>query len=275
MDPGSSGASPASSRVSARRRSVAGGGKRQSWRDDPEARHPAQCLGVAARTVSDRDDSRGAEPTQGRRQGRPGEQARCDAARTPSPAASSSRTDAEDLAPAGVDAGQHGALVAGLGAAAVRMSRLVAPITPMPRDWASALAAATPTRRPVNSPGPTSTATSPRSARDQVDLGQQVLQRGGHVSTWRRRPVSANSASTPAAVRTATPTVSVAVSMATVAPGDVPLDAAHARHSRRRRPGDGRQRRRHLVGPVAPAAVAHDRDGAEIGRSDEVAERPA
>ena len=87
----------------------------------------------------------------------------------------------------------------------------------MPSDWARALAAATPTRSPVKSPGPTSTATAPRSPGTRATWRSRCSSAGVRVSTWRRRPVSANSASTPAGVRTATPTVSVAVSMATTA----------------------------------------------------------
>ena len=41
---------------------------------------------------------------------------------------------------------------------AASTSRLVTPTTPIPSPWASPLAVATPTRSPVNSPGPTSTA---------------------------------------------------------------------------------------------------------------------
>ena len=69
--------------------------------------------------------------------------------------------------------------MAGRAAAAVRMSRLVAPSTPMPSDWARALAAATPTRRPVKSPGPTSTATTSRSAGARPTCAEQVLERRG------------------------------------------------------------------------------------------------
>ena len=97
----------------------------------------------------------------------------------------------------------------------------------MPSDWARALAAATPTRSPVKSPGPTSTATAPRSPGTRPTWRSRCSSAGVRVSTWRRRPVSANSASTPAGVRTATPTVSVAVSMATSAgtrsPGPGPV----------------------------------------------------
>ena len=48
------------------------------------------------------------------------------------------------------------------------------PTTPMPSAWASALAVATPTRRPVNRPGPTST-------RDRVDVGHRAPGHGAHL----------------------------------------------------------------------------------------------
>ena len=111
----------------------------------------------------------------------------------------------------------------------------------MPSDWASPLAAATPTRRPVKSPGPDVDGDDPESA--------------GARSTWasrwatvgvKRLDVAATAVSAELGlarrrrVRTATPTVSVAVSMATMVTLSLPAAPTVA-------PSTRRQRRRHPV----------------------------
>ena len=171
-----------------------------------DAGHRAQHLGVAQRAVADGQHGPvGAELAQRLGQRRRREQPRRHAAPPWLRRDSMLVHGREDLAPPGVDARQHQAAVARRGSAAARMSRLVAPTTPMPSAWASPLAAATPTRSPVKRPGPTSTATTSRSAGVRPTCARRCSSAGVSVSTWRRRPVSVNSASTPAAVRTATP----------------------------------------------------------------------
>ncbi len=126
----------------------------------------------------------------------------------------------EHLAPPGVDAGEDQAPQPRRGGAAPSGCPGWSPRRPRcratgPVPWRRRR----PTRRPVKSPGPMSTATTPRSPGTRSSWASRCSRAGVRVSTWRRRPVSVSSACTPAAVRTATPTVSVAVSIATMARG--------------------------------------------------------
>ena len=64
-------------------------------------------------------------------------------------------------------------------------SRLVTPTIGTRRAWAIALAAAMPTRRPVNRPGPTSTATQPISSRSMRACWRRKSIDGASDSAWR------------------------------------------------------------------------------------------
>src|SRR6516225_3612714 len=79
--------------------------------------------------------------------------------------------------------------------------------------WARALAVATPTRSPVNSPGPTSTATTPTSCRSISACSQMNAIAGVRISAWRRPRAAWKDASTPSCPPRAQPTCEVAVSM--------------------------------------------------------------
>ena len=84
----------------------------------------------------------------------------------------------------------------------------------MPSPWARPLAVATPTRRPVKSPGPTSTATASTVGEGDAGLLEHVGDAPGPgASACRRRPVAQTPARGPPSSATATPTSSVAVSM--------------------------------------------------------------
>src|SRR5438477_8787223 len=79
--------------------------------------------------------------------------------------------------------------------------------------WAKAFAVAIPTRRPVKSPGPMSTATALTSRRLMLASRHTNWIAGASVSAWRRPRAAWNSARTPSTPPTAQPTWTVAVSM--------------------------------------------------------------
>ncbi len=56
-----------------------------------------------------------------------------------------------------------------------------------PSTWARVLAVSTPTRSPVNSPGPTPTATPPTRCRSSPDHARSCS-RAGVTDSWRARP---------------------------------------------------------------------------------------
>src|SRR5829696_5081887 len=87
------------------------------------------------------------------------------------------------------------------------------PIIGMRSAWASALPVESPTRIPVNSPGPTSTATTPSSSRPMSAWAQMKSIAGVTISAWRRPRPTSNSAMTPSWPPSDTLTCSVAVSM--------------------------------------------------------------
>ncbi len=122
-------------------------------------------------------------------------------------------------------------------AAAARMSRLDTPRTPMPSAWANALAVATPTRRPVNSPGPTSTAIDIDVA-DAHTLTRRTPPRWpGPAARRGPAPRRGPARPTPPSPRiSATPTMSVAVSMASRITGRPRQGATAARPAPVQRP---------------------------------------
>ena len=85
------------------------------------------------------------------------------------------------------------------------------PIIGSRRAWDSALAAATPTRRPVNSPGPRSTAMAPMSPSSTRVCRQRNSIAGVSVSAWRRPRVDWMAPSTPSWPPMAQPTWAVDV----------------------------------------------------------------
>ena len=135
----------------------------------------------------------------------------------------------EDLATARVDRGQHGggqvpaarsrprprALLAH--GASARRAGCETPTSSAPLDWARPCAVATPTRRPVNVPGPTPTAirsTSPSRARLREQLGGQRQQPRGVARTLARARIVASFQHAPSARRRPTTVAGVAVSIA-------------------------------------------------------------
>ena len=75
------------------------------------------------------------------------------------------------------------------------------------------LAVTRPTRRPVNRPGPTSTATTEISSRSISAVWHVNSMAGVSVSAWRRPRATSNNASTPSWPPMAQPTCAVAVSI--------------------------------------------------------------
>ena len=142
-----------------------------------------------------------------------------------------------------------------------RTSRLVTPSRPTSSPWAKPLAVATPTRRPVKSPGPTSTATASTSPRATPAWSRTWAMAGATDSACRRRPVAQTTARGPALVghghpdqlgrrldteqdhrrpsRRSSPGATASASRGPpVGPGVAALD--RHRPGRRRRPAEGR-----------------------------------
>src|SRR4051812_34613598 len=92
-------------------------------------------------------------------------------------------------------------------------SRLGKPIIGTRSAWAIAFADATPTRSPVNSPGPRSTATQLISDRSMRAWRRTKSIAGMSVSAWRFPRFECDCASTPSCPPMATPTCEVDVSM--------------------------------------------------------------
>ena len=155
---------PPSIRARAMSSSAAGGGKARPGAAALDAGHRLQHVGVAQRAVAHGVHRRAGEPAErGRRGPRARTVRRRGAPSAHGPAVSTSCTAANTSPRRASTQASTRPRQPAAAAPAVRMSRLVAPTIPMPSDWASPLAAATPTRRPVKSPGPMSTATTPRS----------------------------------------------------------------------------------------------------------------
>ena len=93
------------------------------------------------------------------------------------------------------------------------------PIIGIRSAWAIALADASPTRIPVNSPGPTSTATTLISSSPMSIWRHMNSIAGTSVSAWRRPRVDSKSPITPSWPPMATLTRSVAVSMPRISTG--------------------------------------------------------
>ncbi len=197
---GASGSTPADSRREARRARQAGGGA-----DDPggqaevEAGAGAQQRGVPDGAVTDRDRPAPRRPgsrassasasgvsgspavvaRRGRIDGIAGRRRRTGRPRrTPRPAGHRPPTPPTAPGP-GRPARPR---------PAARTSRLLTPSTPRPSAWPSALAVATPTRRPVNRPGPTSTASASTSASAHPETAQTSSMAGARSSAWARPP---------------------------------------------------------------------------------------
>ena len=113
----------------------------------------------------------------------------------------------------------------------------VIPRTPIPSAWPSALAVATPTRRPVKSPGPTSTASASMSSRVQPDSADTSSMLGASSSPWACPPMR-GCARPPPRRRgsTAAPTRSVADSRARRVTGSPHPHGTPARDDRPVRP---------------------------------------
>ena len=97
----------------------------------------------------------------------------------------------EHLPPPGVDDGGHPLRTVDrtpCGGGGRQHVRLLTPRTPTDRAWARALAVATPTRSPVNRPGPTSTATPSMSATRQPDAPHTSLWTAPEARHGPRRP---------------------------------------------------------------------------------------
>src|ERR687892_2447435 len=144
-------------------------------------------------------------------------------------------------------------------------SRLDTPIMGMRRAWAIALPAAMPTRKPVKSPGPTSTATQPMSCRSTRAWRRRKSTAGTSVSAWRLPRLEWTSANTPSCPPMAHPTWRVEVVMpriSTPAPrsrGPVRRTTL-ARSPRRRAIGRGATCRR-VADPLGPRRHRLDQRG--------------
>ena len=140
-------------------------------------------------------------------------------------------------------------------------SRLGTPIIGTRSAWAIALAVATPTRRPVNRPGPEVDGDARRSPPARRRAWRQMNSiAGASDSAWRLPRAECDDASTPSCPPMAQPTCAVAVSMPRISTVR-PTAAASARPAPRSpgRPARGRRRRsseRAVVVAVAEARAA-------------------